>query len=221
MLLSCVFCSLTQLLITIFFKYLQEKVKDVTRTRIKLKLRKLKYPKRPLSSYIFFIRSQLREKHPDGVFPPVKSPEHIRSMGIWSQRWRAMNDDDRKPFAEQAEDDRKRYFEQLEEWKRNLAQPENEQDLMILERMSRKIENANKSEKEVKEKQRKVAARVIKMRMEKKTAAEKKALAAAKKKKEKTLIAKPVKKATTTTKKAKTLKKSEDDDDDDTSTKEE
>lgn len=108
----------------------------------------------------------MRKEYPDGNYPPVKTPEHIRSIGIWSQRWRAMNLDERKPFAEEAEADRKRYYEALEQWKHDLAKPENTENLLQLERMSRKIENANKSEEEVKKKQRKVAGKIIRKRLD-------------------------------------------------------
>lgn len=77
-----------------------------------------------------------------------------------------MNLDERKPFAEEAEADRKRYYEALEQWKHDLAKPENTENLLQLERMSRKIENANKSEEEVKKKQRKVAGKIIRKRLD-------------------------------------------------------
>ncbi|KAJ6225242.1 hypothetical protein RDWZM_003787 [Blomia tropicalis] len=143
-----------------FKKQRKEKIKDKTRQRIKGQLRKLNYPKRPLSSYIFFLREKLHQEYPDGKYPPVKTPEHIRFIGIWSQRWRAMNIDERKPFAALAEKDRLRYFEELEKWKQDLAKPENEENLVILERLSKRIGTINKVDDEMKKKKKK-ASKVV------------------------------------------------------------
>ncbi len=77
-----------------------------------------------------------------------------------------MNTDERREFAEEAEADRKRYYDQLEQWKHDLAKPENTENLLQLERMSRKIENANRSDEEVKKKQRKVAGKIIRKRLD-------------------------------------------------------
>lgn len=189
-----------------FKKLRKEKIKDKNRARIKAKLRKLNYPKKPCSAYIFFIRSQLRKEYPDGNYPPVRTPEHIRSIGIWSQRWRAMNTDERREFAEEAEADRKRYYDQLEQWKHDLAKPENTENLLQLERMSRKIENANRSDEEVKKKQRKVAGKIIRKRLDAKEgivrAKKKKTAVKAKKPSLKASKKAPAKKASKKAKKA-------------------
>ncbi|KAF7490743.1 hypothetical protein SSS_02902 [Sarcoptes scabiei] len=152
-------------------------VKNRNRQRIKSKLRELKYPKRNLSSYIFFVRSKLKEKYPDGHYPAVKSTEHIEFAKKCAENWRKMTAEEREPFEKQSEEDKKRYFEELEQWKLDLAKPENEDKFRQLERLSRKMEVANLTAEKAKlhaERQRKVAAKIIKKHMLKKSKASKK-----------------------------------------------
>lgn len=127
-----------------------------------------------------------------------------------------MNLDERKPFAEEAEADRKRYYEALEQWKHDLAKPENTENLLQLERMSRKIENANKSEEEVKKKQKKVAGKIIRKRLDAKEGKVRKKKVASSSKAKKPLKAStkktPAKKTSSPSKKKKSLASEVDED---------
>ncbi|KAH9491175.1 hypothetical protein DERF_015907 [Dermatophagoides farinae] len=154
-----------------FKKMKKDQIKTKNRQRIKSKLRELNYPKRSVSSYIFYIRDHLKQEYPDGKYPPVKSPEHLQKVKQWSQHWHQLTSEERKPFEEQAEADRKRYFEELEQWKHELAKPENEEKFRQLERLSKKMEVANLSEERAElhtKRQRRVAAKIIKKRLMKK-----------------------------------------------------
>lgn len=154
--------------------FLQDKTKEKARHRIKLKLRKLNYPKKNRSAYNFFVQEQLKLKYPDGKYPSIRTPEHIRQIGIWSQMWRNTNTEGRKPYTDLAEADRARYFDELEKWKQELAKPENEEDFLQLERLSKKVEACSKNAEQLKAKQRKTAAKIAKSRALKKTAQKKK-----------------------------------------------
>ncbi|KAH9413539.1 hypothetical protein DERP_008017 [Dermatophagoides pteronyssinus] len=173
-----------------FKRIKKDQIKTKNRQRIKSKLRELNYPKRSVSSYIFYIRDHLKQEYPDGKYPPVKSPEHLEKVRKWSQNWHQLSPEERKPFDEQAEVDRKRYFEELEQWKHELAKPENEEKFRQLERLSKKMEVANMSEERAElraKRQRRLTAKIIKKRLMKKAAnhlkAKKKAKSAAAKKK--------------------------------------
>lgn len=108
--------------------------------------------------------------YPDGNYPSVRTPEHIRHIGVWSKLWRTMTADDRKEFTDLAEADRVRYFDELEKWKQELAKPENEEEFHQLERLSRKMEACSaKDDAKLKKRQRLRAAKVIKNRKQKKS----------------------------------------------------
>lgn len=89
---------------------------------------------------MFFLKDQFEKQYPDGKYPAVGTPEHIRQIGIWGQQWKNISKIDRRPYDQLAEGDRERYFDELEKWKHDLAKPENESDLHNLERLSKKIE---------------------------------------------------------------------------------
>jgi hypothetical protein len=67
-------------------------------------------PKRPLTSYMFFcqdVRSQVREDNPD-----MKATDVTREMG---KMWKALSDDEKVLFQEQAAKDKERYHQECEE----------------------------------------------------------------------------------------------------------
>ena len=65
-------------------------------------------PKRATSSYFFFageIRSELRETHPDASMPEISK--------MIGERWKAMSEDDKKPYNDKAEADKARYAREM------------------------------------------------------------------------------------------------------------
>ncbi|CAO3612755.1 unnamed protein product [Cunninghamella echinulata] len=61
-------------------------------------------PKRGLSAYMFFSqanRNKVKEENPDATFGQLGK--------ILGEKWKNMSDDEKKPYAEQAEKDKARY----------------------------------------------------------------------------------------------------------------
>ncbi|KAG5457054.1 MAG: high mobility group box domain-containing protein [Olpidium bornovanus] len=61
-------------------------------------------PKRPLSAYMFYTRDQrdlVRKEHPNATFGEMGK--------ILGEKWRNMDDSQKKPYCDMAEDDRVRY----------------------------------------------------------------------------------------------------------------
>ncbi|KAJ2381516.1 Non-histone chromosomal protein 6 [Coemansia sp. RSA 2559] len=68
-------------------------------------------PKRALSAYMFFSqanRATVREQNPDVSFGAIGK--------LLGEKWKKLNDNDKKPYLKQAEDDKTRYAKEKAEW---------------------------------------------------------------------------------------------------------
>jgi len=68
-------------------------------------------PKRPTSAYFYFagdVRPGIREEQPDLKITQV--------MSLIGEKWREMEDEDKKPYEEQAAADRKRYEKEMKQY---------------------------------------------------------------------------------------------------------
>jgi len=68
-------------------------------------------PKRPTSAYFYFagdVRPGIREENPDMKVTQV--------MCLIAEKWRELEDEDKKPFEEQAAKDRKRYEKEMKQY---------------------------------------------------------------------------------------------------------
>lgn len=69
-------------------------------------------PKRSLSAYMFFAnenREDVRSDNPGITFGQIGK--------VLGERWKALSDEDRKPYGEKAEQDKKRYEAEMEAFK--------------------------------------------------------------------------------------------------------
>ena len=65
-------------------------------------------PKRPTSAYFFYagdVRPGIREENPDMKITEV--------MSLIGEKWRELEEEDKKPYEEQAAKDRKRYEKEM------------------------------------------------------------------------------------------------------------
>jgi len=68
-------------------------------------------PKRPTSAYFYFagdVRPGIREENPDMKVTQV--------MCLIAEKWRELEEEDKKPFEEQAAKDRKRYEKEMKQY---------------------------------------------------------------------------------------------------------
>merc|ERR1712243_230014 len=72
-------------------------------------------PKRPTSAYFFYagdVRPGIREENPDMKITEV--------MSLIGQQWRELEEEDKKPYEEQAAKDRKRYEKEMKAYNEGL-----------------------------------------------------------------------------------------------------
>ncbi|BDD56939.1 Non-histone chromosomal protein 6 [Monascus purpureus] len=92
-----------------------------TKTRVEKKKKDPNAPKRGLSAYMFFAneqREKVREENPGISFGQVGK--------MLGEKWKALSDDERRPYVEKAAADKKRYDEEKKSYLAGDADEEEE-----------------------------------------------------------------------------------------------
>lgn len=105
--------------------FMQSRRQSLARRRLKIQLKKLHFPSRPLSAFNLYFKDSVAKR-------PVDK-EHLKER--FKQivfDWKRLTEEEKTPFVESAKIEKIRYLEDMEVWKKDITKPENAENLNIL-----------------------------------------------------------------------------------------